>query len=44
LVSFRGDRTFARTCDWRRRRVAEAAFLRLVAWYHLKLDEGCSSL
>jgi hypothetical protein len=39
-VSFRGDDTFARTQDWSQRRLARLAFLRLIEWYHLKLDPG----
>ena len=39
-VSFRGDGSFARTPDWRQRTLAEAAFLRLIEWYHFKLDPG----
>lgn len=38
MVSFRGDGTYARAADWRQRRRAESAFLRLLAWYQLKLD------
>jgi hypothetical protein len=39
-VSFRGNGTYAWTPDWRQRTLAEAAFLRLVEWYHFKLDPG----
>jgi hypothetical protein len=39
-VSFRGDGTFAKTPDWRQRGLAEEAFLRLIDWYHVKLDPG----
>jgi hypothetical protein len=39
-VSFRGDGTFASMPDWRQRTLAESAFLRLIEWYHFKLDPG----
>lgn len=39
-VSVRGDGTYARMQDWGQRRLARAAFLRLIEWYHLKLDPG----
>ena len=38
MVSVREDGTWARAFDWRLRRRAEPAFLRLVEWYQLKLD------
>jgi hypothetical protein len=40
MVSFRGDGTYARAADWRQRRRAESAFLRLLEWYQFKLDPG----
>lgn len=38
MASFRADGTFGRPSDWRQHRLASAAFYRLVAWYHDKLD------
>jgi hypothetical protein len=40
MVSFHGDGTYARAVDWRRRRRAEAALLRLLEWYQFKMDPG----
>jgi hypothetical protein len=40
MVTVRNDGTCARTADWRRRRRAHAAFLRLVEWYQSALDPG----
>lgn len=40
MVSFRRDGTYARATDWRQRRRAESAFLRLLEWYQFKLDPG----
>jgi hypothetical protein len=39
-VSFRADGTYARAADWQQRSLADAAFLRLIEWYHFKLDPG----
>ncbi|MEP7305691.1 MAG: hypothetical protein ABJA98_09250 [Acidobacteriota bacterium] len=40
MVSFLADGTYAALSDWRQRRRAESAFLRLMEWYQLKLDPG----
>ena len=40
MVVEREDGTFGRTLDRRMRTRAEAAFLRLIEWYQLKLDSG----
>jgi len=39
-VSFSIEGTFAGTANWRQRKRAHAAFLRLVEWYHRRLDPG----
>jgi hypothetical protein len=41
MVSFCGDGTLVRAADWRQRRRAETAYLRLLEWYQFKLDPGC---
>lgn len=38
MVTVRGDNTWARAADWRLRRQAEPAFLKLVEWYQLGLE------
>lgn len=40
MVAYRADGTFAQAQDWRRHRLATAAFYRLIEWYHAKLDPG----
>jgi hypothetical protein len=38
IACFRADATFGRPADWRQRRLASAAYYRLVEWYHQRLD------
>jgi hypothetical protein len=38
LVCFMGNGKFAKAPDAEQRRLAEAAFLRLIEWYHFRLD------
>jgi hypothetical protein len=38
MVGYRSNGTYVTSTNWRQRRRAEAAFLRLIAWYQLRVD------
>lgn len=40
MVMFRSDGGYVHGRDWRLRQLASAAFLGMIAWYHLTLDPG----